>query len=253
MDAGDIFATLVLGYPQPREMIDPRFPELLQRPGGLVLTLLVTVGSLAIGAVIGALLALYLRATTVRADLPPVERALRRGLRALAAAVMEVVRGIPIMLLVLLVFHLPYRLLEIRVPGVILAMAAFSLYAGVYLCEILRSGFRSVDPALLQAGQVLGLRRTQIFLRIELPIALRNMRPDLVNLAITVFKDTSTLAVVALAELSYTARLILISDPARYGLVLFLVLLCYWVPASALTAVARRAEQRTSALISHRL
>jgi ABC-type amino acid transport system permease subunit len=140
-------------------------------------------------------------------------------------------------------------LFQIRVPGVFLAVTAFSLYAGMYFCEILRAGFRSVEPGLLEAGRVLGLSRTRIFLLIELPIALRNMRPDLVNLAITIFKDTSTLAVVALAELSYTARLILSSEPRQYALIFLFVLLCYWVPASIMTAFLLRAEHRTPALL----
>jgi ABC-type amino acid transport system permease subunit len=66
------------------------------------------------------------------------------------------------------------------------------------------------------------------------------MRPDLINLAITVFKDTSTLAVVAVPELTYTARQLLIAEPLNYGLVLLVVLGLYWLPATLLSALALR-------------
>ncbi|HVV81880.1 MAG TPA: ABC transporter permease subunit [Kofleriaceae bacterium] len=244
MDLGHLMWRLLVGYPQPAEMIDHRYPTWLQRPGGLVLTLLVTALSLALGLVIGCLLALGDRATSAGPDVDPIERVMRRGLRALLRAFIEIVRGLPIMLLVLLVFYLPYRLFAIRAPAAVLAIVAFSIYAGVYLCEILLAGFRSVDRDLLAAGQVLGLSPWKVFLRIELPIAARNMSPDLINLAVTVFKDTSTLAVVAMAELTYTGRIVLASEPAQYAGVMFLVLVYYWIPATLLSAAALRMDRR---------
>jgi ABC-type amino acid transport system permease subunit len=61
---------------------------------------------------------------------------------------------------------------------------------------------------------------------------------------VTVFKDTSTLAMVAMAELTYTGRMILASEPAQYATVMFVVLLFYWIPASVLSAAALRLAKR---------
>jgi His/Glu/Gln/Arg/opine family amino acid ABC transporter permease subunit len=244
----EILVRLVFGFPVPPEMVDPRFPLLLQRAGGLLLTLLVTVFSLIIGAAIGTILALGRRETTSDTQRSGLKHLVGRAHRYVAAAFVEGLRGLPIMLLVLLIFYLPYRVIEMRVPSFVLAMAAFSLYAGVYFSEILRAGFRAVDPGLREVGRVLGLTPTQILLNIELPIVCRTMMPDLINLAVTVFKDTSTLAIVAVPELTYVARQLLVSKPMEYELALCIVLVLYWVPATILSTFPFRAERRQASL-----
>lgn len=232
--------TLLIGYQLAPEMVDPRFPVFLQRIGGLLLTLLVTAISLGAGAVIGTILALCRRDVSTGPTTRLPARALKRVLGVLSALFVEGVRGLPIMLLVLLTFHLPYRVAGLRLPGAVLAITAFSLYAAVYFSEIMRAGFRSIDPQLRQVGQVLGLKPARILLKIELPLVWRNMTPDLINLAVTVFKDTSTLAVVAVPEMTYVGRQALMSEPIHYQLILFLTLILYWVPATILSALAFR-------------
>ena len=232
-----LLVTLLLGYPVPAEMVNPEFPIFLQRAGGLLLTLCLTAISLAIGAGIGTVLALCRREAADDPRKPARARLMAWGMHSVASIVVECVRGLPIMLLVLLTFHLPYRLAGLRLPGAFLAITAFSLYAGAYFSEIMRAGFRSIPPGLRQAGLVLGLKPRKILLKIELPLVCRNMLPDVISLAVTVFKDTSTLAVVAVSELTYTGRQMLMSQPMNYGLVLFLTLLLYWAPASLLSAL----------------
>ena len=249
MSADQMIVMLLFGFPVPPEMIDSRFPLFLQRAGGLLLTLLVTAFSLVIGAAIGAGLALGRRYVAMRRKRGEFQRVALRGLRHVLGALSTTIRAMPIMLLVLVVFYLPYRLVELRVPGFVLAVAAFSLYAGAYLSEILRAGFRSVDPNLTQVGRLLGLTPTQIFVRIEMPIACRAMTPDLINLAVTVFKDTSTLAIVAVPELTYVARQLLTSKPMEYEVTLLLMLLLYWLPATLLSTLAFRTERRGTATV----
>jgi polar amino acid transport system permease protein len=240
MNAWEIFRTLVFGYPVQSEMVNHDWPVFIQQIGGLCLSLTITVASLFCGAFIGVLLA------AVRCYRP------RRGRRSIAAGtfrglaglVVEVVRGVPIMILVLLAFYLPSRLFGLRAPAVFLAIGAFSLYAGVYLSEIFRSGFRVVDQRCIDAARTLGLGPWAILTQIRLPIATRAMTPALVGLAITVFKDTSVLVVVAVAELTYTGRLIQAASPGDYALVLSLALLLYWSVATAGAALVARLEQR---------
>jgi ABC-type amino acid transport system permease subunit len=237
-----IVVLLLVGYPVPAELLDPRFPAFLQRAGGLSLTLLITAFSLLLGTGIGLAFALFRRnlpRTQGHRRLSGVAAALRLG----TSAVVLVVRGLPIMVIVLLTFHLPYRIAEVRVPAFVLATAAFSVYAGVYLSETMRSGFQSIDAGVREAGRVLGLTPTQILIRLELPLVWRTMFPDFVGLAVTVFKDTSTLAIVAVPELTYVGRQMLMSEPVNYGLVLFVILLLYWAPAAMLSGYAARFEQ----------
>ncbi len=238
MSPGEIFRVLLLGYPTPPEMIDPRYPAFLQQIGGLCLSLVITGVSLTLGAPLGVLLA-------VCRSRPRGRHVLRRLIDLLATAVVHTTRGIPVMILVLLFFYLPYRLFALRVPvpGVVLAITAFTLYAAVYLSEIIRSGMAAVDTGWLDAARALGLSRRHILLTIKLPIALRAMAPAILGQAITVFKDTSVLTVVAVAELTYSARQIHTSEPANYALVLSAVLLLYWAPASAASALAHRLDK----------
>jgi len=235
MTACDLLRTLLFGYPPPPEMIDPRFPEFFSRSGGLLLTLMIAATSLVIGALIGCFLACC-RSEQRLSVVSFVPRIVLNGLRFAASALAETVRGLPVMLLALLAFHLPYILTGLRFPGVVLAAAAFSLYAGAYFSELIRSGFRAVSPGLREAGRVLGLSPLGIFLKIELPLVIRNMMPDIVNLAVTVFKDTSVLAVVGVAELTYTGRQMMMSQPINYGLVLILTMLLYWIPSAFISS-----------------
>src|SRR5688500_19101 len=244
MTVWQMLITLLFGYPLPAEMIDPRFPSFLQRAGGLSLSLLITILSLCIGAGVGTALALIRRQSNEDPRLNKVDRLLKQVFHFIASLFVEGIRGMPIMLLVLLTFHLPYRLAGLRVPGVVLALLAFSLYASVYFSEIVRAGFRAVDPRLRQVGQVLGMSSQQVLVRIELPLVYRNMKPDVINLTVTVFKDSSTLAIVAVPEMTYIGRQLLTSDPMNYGFLMFLILVLYWVPATILSALAFRADQR---------
>jgi len=239
-----IVRTLLAGYPVPPSMIDPSYPQLIQRIGGLELTLLITLAGLLSGFALGVILLACRRNPLTGPGRDPGEQLLGQAVRGAAIAVVEGVRGLPIILLVLLVFTLPYPITGLQLPNFVLAAAAFGLYAAVFVEESARSGLRSVDPQLPAAGRVLGLTGRQIFLRIELPLVFRTMRPDLINTAVTLFKDSSTLAVVAVPELTYTGRQMMLSDPAIYGAALLAVLILYWAPATAFSAVAVRAERR---------
>jgi His/Glu/Gln/Arg/opine family amino acid ABC transporter permease subunit len=243
MNLPELLHTLLWGYPLPPEMVDPRYPLFLQQLGGLWLTLAITGLSFLFGGPLGLVLALcrYDRRgdSLVRQPGANLER---RLLSALATAVREGFQSLPIMILVLLTFYLPFRLLGLRLPAVVLAVAAFSIYNGVYLSGIIRSGLSAVQPGWLDAARTLGLSPWQILWRIRLPIALRTMLPALLGQAITVFKDTSVLAVVAVGELTYTARQIQVSQPVSYGLLLLLVLLIYWSVATAGSALVARLD-----------
>jgi ABC-type amino acid transport system permease subunit len=243
-DLWHLVQTLVIGYPVPPEMIDPGYPQMIQRTGGIVLTLLVTVASMLTGSALAALLVWCRRTSLTDPRREMTERLFGRSLRASSIAVVEGVRGLPVILLVLIVFSLPYPVAGLRAPAVVLAVVAFGLYAGVYIAESMRSGLRAIDPGLRAAARVVGLSTGQIFRYVEWPLIRRTMWPDLVNVTVTVFKDTSTLAVTAVPELTYTARQMLMSEPANYGLVLLIVLFLYWAPAAAVSSWATRAEQR---------
>ncbi len=234
---------LMLGYPPLPESVNRDYPAFLQTTGGLALTLLITFFSLIFGGALGTLLGLLRRDAPKETRRTLLRRGVEGGARLLANGFVEGVRGLPIMLLVLLCYYLPYPVLGVRIPPFLVGIFAFSLYTGVYLSEIVRSGFRSIDPGLRYAGRTLGLPPRIFFFKVELPLALRAMKPDLINLAITVFKDTSTLAMVGVAEITYIGRQTMAAHPKDYALVLGVILISYWVPATLLSLFASRTEK----------
>ncbi len=229
MTGFEILEKLILGYPVPREFVDPDYPAFLQTMGGLRLTLVVTLVSLGVAFPFGAALAAM--------------RSSRWALlRLLSLGVTEVIRGLPILLLVLLAIYLPFPALGVRLPGVVLATAAFTLAAAAYLGEILRSGFRAVDEGVLDAARVLGLSPWQILVGIRLPCAVRAMLPALFGLAITIFKDTSVLVLVAVPDMSWTAKQLTVAQPVDHLFVLFLLVVIYGGIASVGSAIVSRLE-----------
>ena len=247
MSFNEIMNVLLFGYPVPPEMLDPRYPEILQTIGGLQLSILISFIALIFGSLIGFVLALLRTGKARKTATSGLYRVVLQLIpRWISISISETVRALPIMVLVLLVFYLPYRLAGLRLPPVILAAAIFSLYTGVYLSEIFRSGFRATDKTLIDAAKVLGLSSYQIMLKIKLPLALRTMIPSFLNIAITVFKDTSVLVVVAVPELMYTGRLLQSAHPVNYASVLLFILLYYWLIASMGAAVSSWFEKKWS-------
>jgi His/Glu/Gln/Arg/opine family amino acid ABC transporter permease subunit len=249
MSPFEILRILIFGFPVPPEMIDPHYPELLQSMGGLQLTLVITFLSFLFGTPLGLSLAILRTSRGKRSKILKRKYGFYLGTRWIAVMITEGVRAVPVLILVLLAFYLPYRIFGVRIPPVILAVGVFTIYGGVYLSEVFRSGIRAVDEGYIHAAMTLGLSKRQILMKIKFPIIIRTMIPTFLNLAITVFKDTSVLVVVAVPELTYSGRSLQVASPANYSLVLFLIILIYWSIASAGAAFVKFVELRWRKII----
>ncbi len=219
------------------------FPQ--QRPGGLVLSLVLAV--LAVG--VGFAVALPVGS----GRLSP-----RRTVRGLALAYIELFRGLPLILLLLLVHQgLGGRRFGLDLSPRQSAFIALTLYTSAYQAEIVRAGLQAVPQPMLDSARLLGASTWQIFWRIQLRYALRVMWPAFVGQAISLFKDTSVLVVLGVGELMTTARAALGSDirNAAYWVSLYLLVgLLYMVVALLASQAARRWEQhRTSTDLVHSL
>ena len=206
-----------------------------QRPGGLTLSLILAALAVAVGFGLAM----------------PVSGAARsrwRALRWCAVAYVEVFRGLPLILLLALVHQ--------GVGGVRFgldwsprtsAFAALVLYSSAYQAEILRAGLAAVPPELIESARLMGSRPRQAYLQIKLRYALRVMLPAFTGQAISLFKDTSVVVVIGVAELMTVARMALGADVtnAPYWVTLYsFVGLLYFAIAFALSRLSRRWEQR---------
>ncbi|MBB5536956.1 amino acid ABC transporter permease [Rhizobium giardinii] len=165
------------------------FDQLLE---GLLLSLGLAFVSILIGAVIGLLVAFALIAKSGWIQRP-------------AATYVTIIRNLPILVLVLFAyFALPQ--MGVRLGKIESFVAVLSIYSGAYLAEVFRAGLISIPKGLTEAGLAIGLTPMQIRVSIIVPLMLRNVLPSLSSTVISLFKDTSLAAAIAVPELTFEAR-----------------------------------------------
>ena len=89
------------------------------------------------------------------------------------------------------------------------AIIAFSLNTGAYTSEILRSAFQTIKPGYLEAGKSLGISKSVIFKKIQIPIAIKQSLPAYGNEIILMLKGTSLASTVTLMDLTGVAKYII--------------------------------------------
>lgn len=159
-------------------------------------------------------------------------------LGALAAAYIEIVRGIPLLVMLFICFFALPALFGYRTTGFAAAALGFSLFIASYLAEEFRSGLRTVRPGLSQAGLATGLRPGQVFRLIVLPQAIRRAIPPLFSQYVRLLKFTSVASVIGVHELTGSAMLVNARD-FQPILILGTVALTYLVVCSLLSLVGR--------------
>ncbi|MCH5196420.1 MAG: amino acid ABC transporter permease [Oscillospiraceae bacterium] len=118
-----------------------------------------------------------------------------------------IIRGTPLMLQVILIFYGPGLLnLSIRFDRLPAVLIAFIINYACYFSEIYRGGIESIPKGQYEAGQVLGLTKTQIFFKVVLFQVIKRVVPPMGNEIITLVKDTSLARVIAVAELVKSAE-----------------------------------------------
>lgn len=205
-----------------------------ERPGGLLLSLLLGLGAAALG---------FLFALPVGAA--------RAGRIPLcywpATALVETVRGLPLVFLVLLVYILGRAPLAWDLSPRAAAAVALTLYATAYQADIVRSGLRSIPRQQVESAQASGLRPWQVLRWIELPQAVYRMVPVFAGHTVSIFKDTSVVMVLGVTELLTVARLRGALGTGRHFLLLTaLVALLYLAAATIIGHVGRRVEARVA-------
>lgn len=165
-----------------------------------------------------------------------------RAIRALVAGYVTLIRNTPILVIVLIVyFGLPQ--LGIRFGKLESFVFSLSIYAAAYLSEVFRAGLLSVPPGLVDAGQAIGLKPRHISLLVVFPIVLRNSLPALGSTFISLFKDTSIAAAIAIPELTFEARKINV-ESFRVIETWLVATALYVTTCSLIAAGLRRLERR---------
>lgn len=168
---------------------------------GWWVTLLVSAGSL-----IGSCL--------VAAVLVAGQRSGLTAVRWFTRGFVEVVRGMPLLSLVLIGFYVVLNntyvsgvLRSVQLEGKLFAgILLLSVFTGAYLTEILRGGLDSIPQAQLDSARAVGFDRWQVLRYVVFPQALRRVLPALAGQFVSLVKDSSLLMVIGVNEFTYQAR-----------------------------------------------
>ncbi len=178
-----------MGYTLNFAVVWRNFDQLL---AGLALSLGLAIISILIGVLIGLVIAFALISKHRAAKWP-------------ATAYVTIIRNLPILVLVLFAyFALPQ--MGIRFGKIESFVAVLAIYSGAYLAEVFRAGLLSIPKGLPEAGLAIGLTPMQIRISIIIPLMFRNVLPSLSSTIISLFKDTSLAAAIAVPELTFEAR-----------------------------------------------
>jgi glutamine transport system permease protein len=162
--------------------------------------------------------------------------------RGAASAYVAAFRNTPILVLILFTyFALPQ--LGIRFGKIESFVLTLSLYAGAYLAEVFRGALMAVPRGLREAGLAIGLTESQVRVSIIIPVMLRNVLPSLGSTFISLFKDTSLAAAIAVPELTFYARKIN-NESFRVIETWVVTSALYVVTCVLLAALLRLAERR---------
>jgi len=196
---------------------------------GLGLGILLAIVSIAIGCLIGLLAAFGMLSKS-------------RAIRWLSTAYVSAIRNTPILVLILFTFFaLPQ--LGIRFGKIESFVVTLSVYSGAYLTEVFRAGLISLPSGLREAGLTIGLTELRTKILITIPVMFRNVLPSLGNNFISLFKDTSLAAAIAVPELTFYARKINV-ETFRVIETWMVVSLMYVAACYIIAAILRQVEAR---------
>lgn len=125
-----------------------------------------------------------------------------KPVRAVIKTIVWIVRGTPLMLQIMIIYYAPGLLFNVRginnFPAVIIA---FGINYACYFSEIYRGGIESISKGQYEAGQVLGMTRSQIFFKVILLQVVKRIVPPMSNEVITLVKDTSLARIIVVEEI----------------------------------------------------
>ncbi len=163
---------------------------------GLKNTIIITLGALLIGIVLGTAVAVIKFLAEEKPALKP--------LAWLCNVYVTVVRGVPVVVLLLIFYFVILR----SADGIVTGIVAFGINSGAYMAEIIRGGINAVDGGQTEAARSLGFNRMAAMRFVVLPQAVKNILPAIGNEMIALLKETAVAGYVAVQDLTRAANLI---------------------------------------------
>lgn len=214
-----------------RNFIDDGMWEYLA--DGLLVTLELTACAIALGLLLGFLVAIV-RTTHDRTGSLGF-------LNSVCRVYLSVIRGTPVMIQLLIIHFV--ILLPMGVPKFLSAVLCFGLNSGAYVAEIIRGGIMSVEQGQTEAGRSLGLNYAQTMIYIIIPQAIKAVLPSLANEFIVLLKESSVAFYIGVADLTQGGLRIRSLTYSNF-MPLLAVAFIYWVVVIILTYLVGILERR---------
>ena len=214
-------------------LLQNNYQELLK---GLGVTIALALISFAIAMVIGIIFGMF--------SVSPY-----KPLRWIAEIFVDVIRGIPLMIVAAFIFWGIPNLIESMtgqqspINAFVAGTIALSLNAGAYIAEIVRGGIQAVPVGQMEASRSLGISYSKTMRKIILPQATKIMLPNFVNQFVIALKDTMSVSAIGLAELFKTGKDIIARNYQSFRMYAILAVL-YLIIITLLTRLAKRLEKR---------
>ncbi|MCR4943938.1 MAG: amino acid ABC transporter permease [Clostridium sp.] len=173
------------------------FPKYLS---GVELTLIISIVTVFMGVILGSLL-FFMKSSEFKIwKIKP--------LKIIASIYVEVVRGTPMLLQILMVYSGTKLIFNIDVDAITASILAIGLNSAAYVAEIIRAGIEGVDKGQSEAARSLGMSKVMTMRLIIMPQAIRNILPAIGNEFVTVIKESSMASVLGVGELTYSAKIV---------------------------------------------
>ncbi|HFU3854209.1 TPA: ABC transporter substrate-binding protein/permease [Streptococcus suis] len=202
---------------------------------GLGITVGLALLSFAIAIIIGVIFGMF--------AVSPV-----KSLRVIASVFVDVVRGIPLMIVAAFIFWGIPNLIE-SVTGqqspindFVAGTIALSLNSGAYIAEIVRGGIQAVPVGQMEASRSLGISYGTTMRKIILPQAGKIMLPNFINQFVITLKDTTIISAIGLVELFQAGKIIIARNYQSFRMYAILAII-YLVVITLLTRLARKLEK----------
>ncbi|TCD46253.1 ABC transporter permease subunit [Streptococcus sp. X16XC17] len=171
-----------------------------------------------------------------------------KSLRLLASVFVDVVRGIPLMIVAAFIFWGIPNLIESMtgqqspINDFVAATIALSLNSGAYIAEIVRGGIQAVPAGQMEASRSLGISYGTTMRKIILPQAAKLMLPNFINQFVITLKDTTIISAIGLVELFQAGKIIIARNYQSFRMYAILAII-YLVVITLLTRLARKLEK----------
>ena len=203
---------------------------------GLGITLSLALISFAIAIVIGIIFGMF--------SVSPY-----KSLRIISEIFVDVIRGIPLMILAAFIFWGVPNFIESLtgqqspINDFVAGTIALSLNSAAYIAEIVRGGIKAVPIGQMEASRSLGISYSKTMRKIVLPQATKLMLPNFVNQFVIALKDTTIVSAIGLVELFQTGKIIIARNYQSFKMYAILAVF-YLVIITLLTRLAKRLEKR---------